>query len=308
MHSATFWPCILLILTECSIPSRESDTSSPEGLVPRSICFNELLFNPGEGEIAWIEFYNPSGHAQNLTTLRINHRYSTGRKGIPRAFPAEKPWLNPGEYLVLSENTEKVLLGYPWGRRKAFVETPELPGIYKNGGCLLLEDLSGNVLEELVYGPELHHPVLRETRGVSLEKITPVFPSAQPSSWISAASTAGFGTPGMKNSAFLAPGGQNAHFGFYPAEKKPGGISMQYQTDKAGYTGTLEIFDPEGTSVRVLLDQQTLSTSGEIYWDGKGTKHQPLRAGIYGFSFELFHPEGKTLRWTAATLLLPASP
>jgi len=58
-----------------------------------------------------------------------------------------------------------------------------------------------------------------------------------------------------------------------------------------------------GRYVRRLYNNTTLSQSGHLVWDGLGDKQQPLPAGIYIISTELFNLQGKTRKYKNTVVL-----
>ncbi|MDV7398402.1 hypothetical protein RZS08_43760, partial [Arthrospira platensis SPKY1] len=95
---------------------------------------------------------------------------------------------------------------YP-GAQDARIVANDLPMLPDGGGNLTLygQNPAGAVvvLDAMDYTPDWHHPLLRETRGVSLERIDPYGDSRSEANWHSAASAAGYATPTQENSQHL---------------------------------------------------------------------------------------------------------
>ena len=67
-------------------------------------------------------------------------------------------------------------------------------------GKVVVLNSEGLILDELDYDHHWQSPLLTTESGVSLERIRSDLPTSLASNWTSAASSAGYGTPGYKNS------------------------------------------------------------------------------------------------------------
>ena len=78
---------------------------------------------------------------------------------------------------------------------------------------------------------------------------------------------------------------------------------IRYVTDSPEYSCRIAIYDLSGRRVALLKDNDTLGSSGEFVWDGKGGDGSDLRPGLYIFYAQLYHPEGKTKKFKCAFLV-----
>ena len=89
-------------------------------------------------------------------------------------------------------------------------------------------------------------------KGVALERIDPEDHHKNANNWHSAASTAGYGTPGYKNSQFKQSHGITATIEVVPKVFSPDNdgfddiATIQYKTDEPGYVANITIFDAAG--------------------------------------------------------------
>jgi hypothetical protein len=141
--------------------------------------------------------------------------------------------------------------------------------------------------------------LITEPDAVSLERIDPSGSSSDKNNWHSAASTAGYGTPGYKNSQYKNPEPFNAVINTTPAVFSPDNDGMndvaliQYKMDEVGFVANVNIFDAGGRLVRTPVRNELLSLTGSWKWDGLGERGARLSVGTYIIVTELFNLQGK---------------
>jgi hypothetical protein len=132
-----------------------------------------------------------------------------------------------------------------------------------------------------------------------LERIRADGPSQNRNNWHSAASTAGYGTPGYQNSQFRTADDLRAVIAVSPQVFSPDGdgrddiATIQYRTEEKGYLANVFIFDAGGRLVRHLVKNDLMAETGFWKWDGLGEKWDKLPVGTYIVFTELFNLEGK---------------
>ncbi|RYY00036.1 MAG: hypothetical protein EOO35_00760 [Cyanobacteriota bacterium] len=78
-----------------------------------------------------------------------------------------------------------------------------LPTFPNESGTVILLDANKKLFDRFDYIENLHHVMVDNKAGVSLEKADYNIPSAQYSNWHSAAASEGYATPGYANSQGL---------------------------------------------------------------------------------------------------------
>ncbi len=251
------------------------------------LVINEILFDNLENSAEYFEIYNKSGKVIDLTPL-----FFTVNNSTYNYFPSQT-FILPGEYLAFSPEPELVKEAYT---------VPEIANIRKSERWSALNNteasfLIGYIVQDSVialdsvrYNAKWHHTMIKNPKGVSLERINPNFPSQSPSSWHSAASEVGYGTPGYKNSQYrdlettVEP---EKWIWVEPEAFSPDndGIDdvcfIRYKTDAAGYTANIIIFNSVGVKVKQLGSNILLSQDGILTWDGKTDRGQNVNQGIY---------------------------
>jgi hypothetical protein len=271
----------------------------PEKAIAGSIIFNEVLFNPPPYGYDYLELYNRSSGIISCAELFLAGKDIMGNLKDPVAILKEERAFFPGEYLLLTENPEWILRNYPMADRLNLISLPGMPSLPDDLGKVVLLNASGGLLDELDYDHHWHSPLLVNESGVALERIRTDLPTSLASNWISAAATAGYGTPGYKNSESSSTDSMLADIihvepkVFSPdMDGYQDFLFIQYHLPRAGWIGTVTIYDIYGRMVRKLANNILWGTSGFFRWDGLDDDQNLLPMGHYVIYIELFLPDG----------------
>ena len=160
------------------------------------------------------------------------------------------------------------------------------------------------IIDKVAYSSKWHDAAIRHMKGVSLERIRPDGASEEASNWTSAASEAGYATPGYRNSQFRDTQADYS-FSIQPPEylHTTDRYVISYRTDETGYRCRIEVYTPNGKRVAEIANNQLLTPNGEISWDGTGTDGSRLSSGVYIFFAELYHADGNRRRVKKAFLI-----
>ena len=275
----------------------------------RDLVINEILFNPVSGGSDFVELYNRSQKIIDASRLYIANRNSSGAAGSFRLVSAGPRYLYPGDYLVMTEDRVRLSVDFRVQNPDAVVEVTSLPSYPDDRGTVLLMDLSGKIIDEVSYSEKWQFSLLSNTEGISLERLDPAGASQDPGNWHSAASTAGFGTPGYRNSqagysSLADPGIQINPAVFSPDNDGRDDITqIHYQVKEPGWVANIIIFDSGGYLVRRLVGNQIMGLEGTWSWDGLGDSSNPLAPGVYVLYIELFNLRGQIQRIKKAVVL-----
>lgn len=275
----------------------------------QAAVINEVLFNPIPDGFDYVEIYNRSNHIIDLKQLYLATRNATGQ--ITGMVPASTTsyLFFPGEYKVFTENSLWLQQQYLVKDPTVIVELPHLPSLPDDKGIIVLLNMEGNVVDELHYDHTWHFGLISDEEGVALERINYNEPTQDKGNWSSAASTAGFGTPGYPNSQLMADASLAGQVTVTPRIFSPDNdgfndfATIDYQLTEPGYVANIRIFDANGRQVRYLAQNATLSTTGRFRWDGLDDKLHQLPVGIYIVLTELFNLQGKTKKFKQVVTL-----
>ena len=300
-------------ITGCTGVEIESDNfcklALPEKAKAGDIIFNEILFNPPPLGSDYLELYNRSTKTIDCSELYLAGKDPGGNIKLP--LPIEK--LNrsffPGDYLLLTENSDWVRESYLKTDSSNILQMKALPSLPDDKGGVLLLNGIGETVDDLEYDHHWHSPLLTSESGVSLERIKTDMATNQSSNWCSAAATAGYGTPGYKNSESSADSSPDRLISVEPKIFSPDFDGYQdfcfinYHLPASGYYGSISIYDVGGHMVRKLVDNLSWSVTGNFRWDGLDDQQKPLPTGQYIIYTELFSTDG-TVRKSKAVCVL----
>lgn len=193
-------------VNDCAGNSIGALNSCRVGLASQADSFdlvvNEILFNPRFDGLDYVEIYNRGHHPVNLKGCSIANRNSLGVISSIRPLSADDRLFFPGDYLVLTESRRVLEQQYQLGGPVTCKEISSMPSFPDDKGTVVLLNEQGEVIDELSYNEKWHFPLISNRKGISLERIDYNNPTQDPGNWHSAASDAGYGTPGRQNSQF----------------------------------------------------------------------------------------------------------
>lgn len=283
------------------LDNRELELVLPSAANPNDVIVNEILFNAPTGGTKYVELYNRSDKTIDLSTLRLAKRSPKDSIESPNAASERTHLLHPGDYAVVSTNSDLVAAHYTVRNPDALIEVAKMPSYAQDGGSVILLDTAKRIIDEVRYTAKMHNRLLSNVKGVALERINPNAPSAEPTSWQSAAAAAGFGTPTYRNSQHsdeAAPKATGA-FALAPETFSPDGdgyndyLLLTYKLPKPGYLANIRIFSSAGVEVYRLGNNLTLGTEGQLRWDGNNNNGSRVPVGIYIVHVEYFNLSGK---------------
>ena len=281
----------------------------PQDAASSDVVINEILFNPKPDGFDYVEFYNRSNKIIDLNKLYIGNRNSAGAISSLKKLSEQSFYIFPEEYIVVTEDADNLQKNFLVKDLNSVFIIATMPSFPDDKGTVVLTNFQGAIVDELNYVDDWHFQLMASIEGVSLERIDPEKPTQAPDNWHSAASTAGYGTPGYKNSQYKQTDNLNATIEITPKVFSPDndGIddvaTIQYQVTETGYVANITIFDVSGRLVRHLVKNATLGLKGSWTWDGLDEKGQKLLIGNYIVYTELFNLHGKKKQFKNVAVL-----
>lgn len=300
-------------ITDCMNNSLSGNNKIRIGLpvdpAPGECVINEILFDPRPGASDYIEFYNNSHKIFDASKLYIANRNNSGAISSIKSLNTTPFYVFPDEYIVVTEDAASLALNYFVQYPDAVLESSSLPSFPDDEGDVIALNFQGVVVDEVKYKDDWHFKLIANTEGVALERIDPAAPSQTKTNWHSAASTAGYGTPGYKNSQYKNPLAIHATIEVVPKVFSPDNdgrddIAMiRYQLNEPGYVANIVIYDVAGRPVCNLVRNGILGVNGYWNWDGLDDKGLKLPVGAYIIFTELFNLQGKKEKFKNVVVL-----
>ncbi|HUI28908.1 MAG TPA: lamin tail domain-containing protein [Candidatus Acidoferrales bacterium] len=260
---------------------------------PQDIGINEIMYTSGMmGE--YFEICNASQNPIDIT----NWAFYTSSETKPIHLSAVQKVLPYNNYFVIAADTS--ILNFVTDT--SLVLITKSMTLRDNGGYIVLEDPSCTLIDSVYYTPSWHNSDIANTSGRSLEKINPMLPSNEKTSWSTCVSQNG-GTPGKKNSIFMDAGNiaGSGSISVAPNPFSPDGDGVNdftfinYSFQSSSVKVRVRIFDSIGRLIATPVDNTILPSSGKIVWDGRDNSGKIVRFGLYILFVEVTGSDGKSL-------------
>lgn len=284
----------------------------PSTLNEGDVVINEILFNPINGGVKYVELYNNTSFTFDVLDLRIGMIKTTFPNPADttmKTITAESQLFTPHSYLLLSTNSVIVAQQYECTIEN-YVDMASFPSYPTSGATVLLTDKNGNIIDRMDYSEKLHSPLLKETKGVSLERVSPDVASDNADNWHSAAENVHYGTPGRLNSMAQDAEITDNEIEISPEIFSPDGdgfddvCMINYNFDEPGYTMNVYIFNTGGQLVRHLAKGAVVGQEGSLPWNGFDDNGGRLPVGIYIVVTEVYNFEGKVRKQKSPVVLM----
>lgn len=274
----------------------------PEPCLPNDLVINEIMPDPKDNGVEWVEIYNRSNKVIDLSTLTLCSQDTILGTLTSVSTISSVPFLIfPGEYYVLSANQAAIKNQYTTTNVKGFIDMSSIPSLSNTGDIVVIADLSQTIIDKLVYYDTWHFPLLNSTKGFSLERIDYDRPTQDQTNWHTCAEDPE-ATPAYKNSQY-SEGENGSEITLSPEIFSPDNdgyndvLNISYQFETAGMIANITIYDSKGRLVRTLVRNELLGTSGTFSWDGITDDKQKARIGIYIIYFEAFDANGNMKKY-----------
>ncbi|SFE67221.1 lamin tail domain-containing protein [Thermoflexibacter ruber] len=290
-------------IRDCSgnalINSTQAQFVLPEQGQKGDVLINEILFNPPTYGVDFVEIYNISDKYLNLQNWRL------GNASTNHVISREIYIFPPKTYLALTKDKKQLKSQYPQGVDSLFLEMSSFPTYNDDSGTAILYNDLVEELDRFDYHKDFHFRLLDDKNGVSLERISFSAPTNDRQNWHSAGSPT-FGTPAYKNSQARPDNAPrslaNECFTLENKVFTPDGDGFQdllfiyYTCNATNVTANIFIFDAQGRRIKTLAQNQLISASGFVQWDGTDDSYQKARVGQYAIFIELFDLQGNVQR------------
>ena len=262
------------------------------------VMINEVLFNSRTGSPKFVQLINVPNRYLELRDWKLANLDAQGKVNQVRAISDRSLVIPPKAQLAISTDTVQLKFDYPLSSMGLFHQINTLPSYPIAGGTVVLLAPSDELAESFRYSERLHHPLLRDTKGVSLERISLQTPASVMANWHSASGTMGYATPGIKNSQLIEEEFLGNIIQIDPEVFDPEGsngntfTSIRYELNEPGWVGTFRIYDMAGRIVAILAQNEILGTSGLYSWTGTNSNGGRVRTGYYILVADLFDLNG----------------
>ena len=313
-HEGLSYTLLVEGVANCSGDLIDDDTrvsfGIPYPIGVSEILINEIMFNPIEPGVDYVELYNPTDKPFDLSELKlgvIKEAFPNPADTVCKPISEESRLMMPQTYLLLSTDGLGVARQYQC-QPEDYLDMAAFSSYPNAGGKALLVSHQGVLVDQMAFDESMHHPLLKVTKGVALERVSWSAPSDQPDNWHSAAEAVHFGTPGYRNSMAveempLDSLARDAPIRLEPEVFSPDGdgfgdlLSIHYALEQGGCTMNAYVFDADGRLVRHLVRGELVAQEGCFVWNGLDQRGCCVPLGIYVLVTEVFDGSGGVKRY-----------
>ncbi|NDP19914.1 MAG: hypothetical protein GZ091_02360 [Paludibacter sp.] len=276
----------------------------PEPIGLDDLVFNEVMFENPTNSLEYIEIFNRSDKLLDVSGLIFTTRKTDGSLNTGNKIPPQT-LLIPNGYLALSSDADSIRKYHHCPAESNILSTSWSTLNNEASTLVLTNSAKDTIYDELTYNVKWHHALVKNPKGVALERINPELPTQSAESWHSAASDVYYGTPGYQNSQYReidSEANVEKLVWIEPEAFSPDndGIDdvcfIKYKTDSNGYIANALILNASGVKIYHLATNILLSSEGFLVWDGKTDSGKNVNVGIYVLYFEMFNPENSNRR------------
>lgn len=289
-------------------PNNTANFTKPQEAVKEDIVINEILFNPLDDGVDYVELYNRSQKTIDLSELRLATKDDEGNIKSVKVISEAGYLLFKEQYVVLTTDVAKVNEQFKAENQDAFIEMESMPSFSNEAGRVLLMNKSEETIDDFIYNEDMHFDLLTGVDGVSLERVNFNNETNNNSNWHSAAASFGYGTPTYKNSQFKELSDIEDDVKIDPEVFSPDGdgsddfTNIQFKFE-SGYAANISIYDSRGRLVRHLANNELISADGSIKWDGKDNNGKTANVGIYIVYIEVYNGNGDAKEYKKTCVL-----
>lgn len=243
----------------------------------QSVVINELMLSPGSTGEKYLELYNPSSQAVQLSDLYLT--FSNKEETLTTTSWLLVPddlLLQPNSYTILTPFPEALERLYPLHDASTFIERIDFPSISPTYSEVLLRaHHKDQIIDEVIYRKQWLGAESSDRTGYSLERIHPTADGKARSSWQRArengAQKATGGTPGVRNSVFGISNSEldQSPLGQWPDQSELSLEQIEPLLHNYGQVASLELYSltgdmllsAQGSSIPAILQQLREGTS-----------------------------------------------
>jgi len=277
------------------------------------VVFNEVMFHHADSSAEYIELYNRSERVIDLSGMIFTTRKTDGTLNSGNKIPAGIVMF-PGAYLAVTNNVDAVSNFHACPDNATLIQTSWSALNNELATLVLTNATRDTIYDEFSYQSSMHHVLVKNPKGVALERIDADLPTQDIRNWHSAASSNNFGTPGFRNSQYRDINNSANESGkffylesqiFSPDNDGDNDVSLlHYELPESGYVINISILSSTGEKVFSIAEQYIGAQQGFFIWDGRNQQGRISNIGVYVYFIELFHPDtGKRKRMKLPVVL-----
>ena len=264
------------------------------------VKISEILFNPPSVGADYVELYNDSDEPASLQTLRIAQWKGDS---VSKLFVIDTGYvIDAHDYCVVTTDAQFVKDSFEVRCPEKIIQVKSLPTYANTSGTVIVCLSDKTIIDRLDYTSSMHSRLLKDVKGVALERRSFNSPTQSDANWFSASSVSGYGTPTYENSQSREFLYTENDFTVEPDTFSPDNdgyndlLNITYSLQDENLSANVYLIDKNGRVIRNLLRGSVLGTHGLMVWDGTDNSGQRCRQGRYALVIEAYNNDGKRQR------------
>lgn len=263
---------------------------------------SEVLFNPKNGGVDFVEIFNPSSVAIHLDQYYLGNVNNKGEVSNLQRITSENIVIRPGTYKVLTTDPSLILQHYPAAISNNILQMHRFPAYPNTQGHVLLvhqlidRDRKNEIrtVDSLHYTEKMHSKFIKNPKGISLERLSFSDPTNSPGNFRSSSVSVEGATPGYRNSIFrfekkwFRMNNKIINPSFGPFKQ----FEIEYELERANTMANVMIYNQKGKIIKRIHKNKSIATKGTWSWDGKNKSQVLAPIGVYTAYIELYDDTG----------------
>ncbi len=293
-------------LSDCGSNTLSNQTQTfiyPSIATKNDVLINEILFNPRTGGVDFVEVYNNSDKILDFKNLKIAAVNDKDSVIQIKNISSDQLIFQPQTLWVITSNPDTVKSQYFTAHPNNFVKVTSMPSYNDDNGKAVVLNNDNARIDQLNYNYKMHFALLKDVEGVSLERSSLTLTTNAIGNFRSATASVGYATPADKNSQILENVSDADEVSLASQTFSPDNdgfedvLRIQFNLPQPNYVANVTIYNDQGTIVKKLVQNQTISTQGEWIWDGIDQNNNKAKTGIHIIYVELFDLDGNVKKY-----------
>ncbi len=188
---------------------------------PSSLVINEIMYDPVGGGSEYVELFNPTPQAVDLSGWSITDEGAARTSG--HVISHAPLVIGPRDYAVIAGDSS-IFRRFEYLAESMYhvAVRPSAFSLNNAGDVVIVSDPTRSTVDSVRYSPDWHNQEIDDPSGRSIERISPVLGSNDRRNWSTSADALG-GTPGKLNSLYLTSRPSESGMSFSPNPFSPDG-------------------------------------------------------------------------------------
>ncbi|MCH8942829.1 MAG: lamin tail domain-containing protein [Bacteroidetes bacterium] len=300
-NDSTNWTTSLSV--NHSTPGQANSINNIVQGIKGELIINEIMYNPGENNTEFIEFYNNSSKDVNIGGWKI-----IDENGNMNKLSKTSLIIPSKNYFILSADSSLINY-YNLENKIVSILNKSSLGLVNSGELILLEDFLCNTIDSVFYSDKWNNSNFTDTKNKSLERINPSIDGNDKKNWSTSVNHIG-ATPGEQNSIFTIKLQSQSNLTISPNPFSPDNDGFEdftiisYNLTQPIAQVKVKIYDSKGRLVKILDNNLASGSTGSIIFNGLDDDGNPLRIGIYIVYLEALNQNSGTVEAMKAALVV----